>query len=104
MQTIKFSHKYKKMPEHVAYLQTYITDVEITRYSDLTEEFIKSDTEYAGGYYELPKAKLLIIKLWTETINGGHKWQTIRRWTPEKETYYKSLKGQEVKIEIKESV
>jgi hypothetical protein len=101
MQTIKFSHVYKKMPEHVTYLQTYVTEVLATHYDDLSEEFIRLDTEYAGGYYDLPKTKLLIIELWSDTINGGHRWQTVRPWTKQKEEYYRSLRGQQVKIEIK---
>ena len=31
----------------------------------------------------------------------GSIWTTIRRWTPEKEDYYRSHIGEEVKIEIK---
>jgi hypothetical protein len=29
-------------------------------------------------------------------------WTTIRRWTPQKEKYYRSIIGEEVKIEIAE--
>jgi hypothetical protein len=92
---IKFSHRYKKMPPY--FKSTYISDVEKKNYMDLTEEFIKSDTEIAGGgFYELPLGELLIIKLYTD----GHEWQTIRSWNPEKEKYYRSIIGKEVEIKI----
>jgi hypothetical protein len=34
--------------------------------------------------------------------DDGRTWTTIRRWTPQKEKYYRSIIGEEVKIEIAE--
>lgn len=96
MKTIKFSHRYKKMPKVLE--PTFITEIRKVHFNDLTPEFIKADTETVNGdFYTLPPIMLIIIELWT----NGIKWQTIRPWNEEKEKYYKSLRGQEVKIEIK---
>lgn len=101
--TIKFSHRYKKMPLGVEHLDTWINDIALIDFKNLTLEQIKQDTETVDGqFYELPKTKLICIKLWTVTINGAHIWATMRRWTPEKEIYYRGLKGKEVNIVIEE--
>ena len=95
MRTIKFSHHYKKMPAVLS--PTFITNVTATHYKYLDPDFIVKDTETdEGEFYPLPKTNLIIIELFTE----GHKWQTIRRFTPEKMKYYLSLKGAEVNIQI----
>lgn len=97
IKTIKFSHQYKKMP--VILEPTFLKSVRVKHYNELTEEFILKDTETVDGqFYQLPKTQLLILDLWTE----GEYWHTVRRWTPEKEKYYRSLVGQEVKIVVEE--
>ena len=94
---IKFSHRYKKMPLGVdTFCESIVLDIEVTHFDGLTLDFIKYDTEYDGGFYELPKTKLLVIQILTE----GIRWTTVRRWTPKKEKWYKSLIGKEVKIII----
>lgn len=104
MQTIKFSHYYKKMPDlgvGIEYLETWIKEVAVVEYEHLTAAEIKEDTETTGGeFYELPKTRLIKISLWSDTINGGKSWATMRRWTPQKYQYYKGLVGQQVKIVI----
>lgn len=93
MITIKFSHKYKKMPPVLT--GTYIKDIAIIDYKDLTPEEIKLDTETVDGqFYELPKTRLIWIKLWSEF----GEWGTLRRYTPEKYKYYRSHVGEEVRI------
>jgi len=97
IKTIKFSHRYKKMP--VVLSPTFLKGIRLTHYNDLTPEFIELDTAIeGGGNYPLPKTKLMILDLWTE----GDYWHTVRRWTPEKEKYYRGLVGSEVKIVIEE--
>lgn len=97
IKTIKFSHKYKKMP--VVLSPTFLKGVRLKHYNELTEDFIKLDTETVDGkFYQLPKTQLLILDLWSE----GTYWHTVRRWTSEKEKYYRSLVGQEVKIVVEE--
>ena len=107
MAKIKFSHRYAKMPEHVSHSTTRLLDVLKTNYKELSPEFRVYDTEYDNGYYELPKTDLLILILisYIPNASGGaneHLWTTIRRQTPEKESYYRGLRGQIVEIEINE--
>jgi len=100
MITIKFSHRYTKMPEYLS--GTFLRDVEVTNLEDCEEEFLKKDTEIVGGgHYPLPKKGKYMI-LWLETGAGIRSigWQTIRRWTPKKEEYYRSHVGELVNIEV----
>lgn len=92
------------MPHGVEFLETWIKDIALIEYKDLTPEEIEKDTETVSGvFYQLPKTKLIWIKLWTPTINDGHEWGTLRRYTPEKFEYYSKLVGQQVKIAINEN-
>ena len=102
MITIKFSHRYTKMPE--SFDNTYLGDLELVNLEDLNPEFIKGDTAIVGGgYYLLPKkGKYMILWLFTTDGLAAHRWQTIRRWTPQKEGFYRSHLGERVNIEIKE--
>ena len=105
MNTIKFSFRYKKMPHGVEFCDTWIMSVKVLDYADLTDEEIKMDTETVDGeFYVLPKTKLIWIDLFTDCLPTATKWQTIRRWTPEKERYYRSIVGQEVKIVIEDEL
>ncbi len=91
------------MPYGVQHLDTWIKDVAIIDYNRLTPQQIKFDTETIdGSFYELPKTKLIWVKLWSDTINGGYECGTMRRYTPQKWDYYSRLVGQQVKIVIEE--
>ena len=97
MAKIKFSHHYQKMPAFL--FGTTLIQIWVTDLSELTNRFIEYDTMILGGqdFYKLPaKGKFMVLFLCT----GTTLWTTIRRWTPRKETYYRSLIGQEVEIEI----
>ena len=95
IKTIKFSHDYKKFPPVLA--GTYLKGLRIKHYDDLTEDFIRKDTEIVDGtFYKLPKTKLMILDLWT----AGKYWTTVRPWNRQKEEYYQSLLGQEVRIVV----
>ncbi|MCZ7361924.1 MAG: hypothetical protein O8C58_01060 [Candidatus Methanoperedens sp.] len=109
MHTIKFSHLYEKMPMgyftmdemHTTLIQTLVA------YSgELTSEFIDYDTLIAEGegdqHYELPKGKVIILFLLTTNNRNGipELWTTIRRYTPEKWQYYRTIVGQEIIIRI----
>jgi len=91
---IKFSHRYTKLAiqtECATLIQVFIIDS-----SELTKEFIEYDTFYGvkegkPQFYELPKGKLLVL-LFQENDND-YLFTTIRRWTPQKEKYYKSMQG-----------
>lgn len=104
---IKFSHIYEKMPDDLSD-PTMLLAVFSADTKEFGELFIKHDTLYwnngkrdpkAGiGFYELPKGKVLVLLLITG--HKGHLWTTVRRWTPEKERYYRGIIGQGVQIEI----
>ncbi len=76
---------------------TYLLDVWPKHLSAMSQGFIDYDTKHEGGNYPLPNRHLIVLFLYTD----GQLWTTIRRHTDEKFNYYKSLIGQEVKIEIK---
>ena len=105
MITIKFANYYKKMPYNVDVGITKLVGVQNVDLENLSPAFLRMDTAIrGGGYYRLPKkGKYMILRLDTEIENYfTHEWQTIRRWTSEKEAYYRSHIGEEVKIKIKE--
>ena len=70
-----------------------------THYRDLSNTFIAYDTEILSTqeHYLLPKTDLLILLLHADT---GQVFTTVRRWTPQKEKYYRALRGQEFLIQI----
>jgi len=98
---IKFSKDYRKLP-YRGLSNARLLLVLKTHYSELSEGFIKYDTEYldGSGYYELPKTALLLLVF---TLNSTFPviFTTLRRWTPKKEEYYRSKQGELFKIEIK---
>lgn len=100
MITIKFSKIYKKFPP--TFEGTYLTDVELVNLEDLDPDFLEYDTVATdGSHYALPKKGRYMI-LWLFTTDGlaAHRWQTIRRWTSEKEAYYRAHVNEEVRIEV----
>ena len=124
MISILFSHEYYKtevakrvwsidthMPFSVtAYetpsAQTWLVGVAVEDIDKLPQCFLDSDTIIAvtNKYYALGRGKHIILLLFTKEPSEklGMTWQTIRRWTPEKEEYYKKHVGEEVKIVIEE--
>ena len=104
MTTIKFSHKYDKMPEDVS--DTYLIEVLTANKKDLHSAFIDHDTAYGLNNYELPNGGLLILilKSYIRCAVGEVEevWTTVRRQTPEKEAYYRNLRGTKVQIQIEE--
>ena len=96
---IKFSHAYSKMPKnpsHSRLLEVFTVDR-----SDLHRCFVDYDTKIKlAGNYKLPSGKLLVLLLLTES---GELFSTIRRYTEEKELYYRGLRCKNVKIDIVES-
>lgn len=101
MRTIKFSHLYKKMPQGVELCDTWLKDIALIDYSELTPEEIEQDTAIVGGgNYPLPHMRLIWLKLWTDCFPEPKEWGTMRPYNQGKFDYYKSLIGQQVKIEI----
>lgn len=93
MKTIKFSHEYVKFPpddDPSVLLEVFTVDVK-----DLSSMFLEYDTKIVGGgRYPLPKRGAFLVLLLYQASNK-HLWTTIRRQTPEKEAYYRSLIGRE---------
>jgi len=99
---IKFSHTYFKMPvrfEKSALIQVINIDAK-----EISDSLYDYDTTYATGFnevakYPLPAGRLILLMLKSK---AGLLWTTIRRWTPEKEQYYRRLVGQVVECEVTE--
>jgi len=110
MHKIKFSHDYMKMPHSDDYRETSLMEVLTASTEDLAEGFIEYDTTYyerngsvlIKQNYPLPKGKVLILILNSPYAFKYVLWTTVRRWTPEKEKYYRSIRGQNVEIVIEE--
>ncbi len=104
---IKFSHRYMKMPDLEKTI-TFLLEVVTIDQKELSSDFVDYDTSYFEGMgrelikrnFSLPKGKVLILILNSPYSFKANLWTTIRRYTPEKERYYKGLRGQEVKIVI----
>lgn len=104
---IKFSHSYDKMP--AGYHLSKLLDVFPVKLENLSPEFRKYDTTYWESdeekQYPLPtKGDYMILLLRSTAVSDdagnvtepSQLWTTIRRRTPEKEKYYRSLIGQVV--------
>lgn len=102
---IKFSHQYEKtwssLPLDARLLQVLTADRE-----ELSEGFVRYDTEYRDKenrpcFYPLPKGRLLVLVLMD---TAGFMFTTLRRWTKEKETYYRRMQGQTMRCVLSEEV
>lgn len=100
---ISFSHDYFKIVA-VDKSANNLLLVFRTHYDKLDKDFIAYDTCYEDKdgnmcFYELPKTEVLVLLFFSK---NGELFTTIRRFTPQKETYYKSLIGKWFKVVIKE--
>ena len=99
---IKFSHNYDKIPDSKT--ETYLLEVLKSNTEELHDSFIDYDTAYGLSNYELYSGDVLILILQSiiSVAAGEVKelWTTIRRYTPDKEEYYRGIRGKEVKIVI----
>lgn len=98
MSKIKFSQRYSKLMTGNGFCKKlYLLDVINIKLEDLSESFLDYDTD--EGTFELPKKgdyMMLLFKKDTTT----HLMTTLRRRTPEKEKYYRSLIGQWLEVEF----
>jgi hypothetical protein len=98
---IKFSHNYKKLVtgkvEHCGLIEN-ATLIEVINIDleNLSNAFRRYDTD--NGKYELPKKGKYMILIFQKTERDI--FTTIRRWTPEKEKYYRSAIDQNFEIEV----
>lgn len=102
MREIKFSHRYTKfdgidIENPVALLEVFNSHKE-----HLSENFIMYDTLYRNGddfaTYNLNSMPVIILLL---IDKNGKIFTTVRRWTSNKETYYRDGIGEEFRIVIK---
>ena len=99
MNIIKFSHRYTKHPINVMDgCEVRLIEVLNSKFEELSDTFKEYDTKlYCGGNYKLPKKGDCLVLLF---LGEGPIWDTaelfttVRRSTPEKEMYYKGLRGQ----------
>lgn len=98
MRTIKFSHKYGKMPADFGVSK--LLEVLLAEGSYLHEGFVSYDTSFGedGENYPLPRGKLIVMLL--QTRDSEALWTTMRRCTPSKLKYYVGLRGSYVKCEV----
>jgi len=105
--TIWFSHHYYKMGDSET---AKLLAVFKTHYNELGKDFIEFDTAYnevthergetivCEAHYPLPKTDLLVLLF----QDSDGLFTTIRRWTPQKETYYREAIGEQFQIVIEE--
>jgi hypothetical protein len=101
---IKFSHHYyKTFKQNRAVLLAVV----LKERKELSEDFIDYDTRYyvsegqpsLDDFYPLPAGKYMVLVFIGEILIP---FTTVRRWTPEKEKYYRSGIGKTFGIEIQE--
>jgi hypothetical protein len=90
------------MPKDVEKYQSILAAISTCWKEQLSPEFIEYDTKYDGGNYPLPEGKLILLFLITRTEKLVYCWTTVRRWTPDKEEYYRKHLGEDAKIKIEE--
>jgi len=107
MNSIKFSHEYAKLQDTQEHDESLLTmakrivllEVIVVNLEDLNHHFLNYDTDF--GVYKLPDKGKYMLLLFQK--NNGL-MPTLRRWTPEKEIYYKSKIGEEFDVQIKKEV
>jgi hypothetical protein len=112
MNSIKFSHDYYKIKG--VRKATLLAIRKVDDLKCLSADFLNYDTKYwnktkkTSEFYPLEYSKPhLILFFYAENKSDrsefiGHIFTTIRRWRPDKETYYNSLIGEEFDVIIKE--
>ena len=96
------------MPE--LFKTSILLQIFIEHSDNFSEDFIKYDTAIIPcGFYKLPKNKYLILIFESFSMRAPSSdywnteiWTTIRRWTPQKEKYYRSKIGQQFEVVIEE--
>ena len=103
--TIKFSHKYTKMPLNVGNGSIVrLIEVIDTKFERLHKSFVDYDTKiYNGEFYDLPKSGNCLILLFIGeglAFDTGELFTTVRPATPAKKKYYNSLCDKELTVKI----
>jgi hypothetical protein len=96
---IKFSKEYRKLPPDANGRLARLLFVHKIKLENQSEWFVKYDTESIdGSHYELPKKGDYLFLLYE--LTDGTMFTTMRRWTVEKEKYYRSLEGQFLEVVV----
>ncbi len=99
--TIKFLGRYKKMPSGVQWCDTFVKDVVVRTRLELSQQEIDADTlREDGTYFDLKGDQFILVILWTDCLPNPVTWSTLRQWDPDKLSYYRGIRGQQVRIEI----
>jgi hypothetical protein len=98
MKVIEFSHKYTKFP--AAFELSMLVGVFPLDLKELSPELREYDTYYHTGHYDLPQTGQYMLLLFIANGGIGWLWPTIRRWTPEKEKYYRGSIGEVLECKI----
>ncbi|MCE7856890.1 MAG: hypothetical protein DYG97_10150 [Ignavibacteria bacterium CHB3] len=96
--TIKFSHKYEKLRGLKSGDQIKLLQVLNIKLELLTNSFITYDTD---GVYPLPKRGEYLMLIFEK--GHGDIFTTLRRFTPDKNEYYKCHQGEFFNVIINES-
>lgn len=106
MKTIKFSHdSYLKFGGTLGIVENgevvELIGVSVYHSDLLSRDFINYDTNFGTEetpeYYPLPNGKLIVLFFFAF---GMDIFSTIRRWTPQKEEYYRASIGKEFEVVI----
>lgn len=96
MKTIKFSHTYQKLKHHEKITNSsMLLEVLEVELSNLSFEFLLYDTD---GIYELPKKGKYLMLIFMK--DNSNIFTTLRRYTPQKEKYYRESRGENFNVEI----
>jgi hypothetical protein len=109
MNSIKFSHRYTKLPATIkSGDEVTLLEVLNSRFQDLHPAFIRYDaTTCKGELYPLPAKGACLVLIFQSTRYKPYNnslndeiFTTVRRHTPEKEKYYKGLRGEVMRLEM----
>lgn len=100
---IKFSHEYVKLENPKGPGNATLLSVSTVQLEKLPLGYLDWDTRYIdkegkNRHYQLPtEGKYLLLLFWAQS-QEGFIFTTLRRCTPEKEKYYRSLVGEEIEV------
>ena len=92
---ITFSHRYKKLQALGSSRSAGLVAVLNVNLEELSPAFIAFDTD--NGTYPLPKKGKYMLLLF---IGALGMFPTLRRWTPQKEEYYRKNVGAMFSVEL----
>lgn len=99
MSSIKFSFSFPKLFGEDGYpiSRARLLEVLEVELSDLSDQFINYDTAHGAHILPFKGAYLMLI---FQKPGSIHLFTTLRRSTPEKLKYYRSLRGETLTVEV----